>query len=161
MATPILKPSPRASPFTAILQGSLVLWGGGGDSEPEGIFMFDVDTESWTKDITKGPHPQAELQRGGCAVEHERFYIYGGNSGSEYHGSLFELSTGDWTWRELCKSSVGGPGRKVGCKAIIYKHQLLVIGGYYKEKPETVQLGLRYENGWTNEVHCCDLTAGI
>ena len=164
MACGSSSPSPRYAPFTASTKDTLYLWGGYEDQEPEAVFLYNANTETWTKKLTKGPHPPAGLGDGGCSIAGQHLYLYGGSDGSSYSGSLYQLNTDTWTWRELCNgSSKGGPGKKSGCRMVTYQDQLWVVGGYYglSKTPKSRQSGSRYEDGFTNEVHCYSLTTGI
>ena len=154
-------PSPRSSSFVASIKDRLYLWGGGGDAEPNTVHIYSVSTETWMREFTKGPHPPAGLEDGGCSLVGQHTYLYGGYDGSSYSGSLYQVNTDNWSWSELSNCSAGGPGRKNGCRMIIYKDQLVVVGGYYCfEEPDSKQPGSRYEDGWTNELHCYSLTTG-
>ena len=155
-------PSARSYPFIASAGDLTYLWGGGGDTEPEAVFIYHHDTETWTRMHTSGPHPPAGLRNGGCAMSGHNFYLYGGydNNGSNC-GDLYELITQSWQWRKV---SAGGPAKKRGCRMILYQEQLLVVGGAYDEMPSSRQAGARYEkdgsNVHTNEVHGYSLTSG-
>ena len=151
--------SPRSSSFVASIKDSLYLWGGDGDAEPNTVHIYSVDTETWMREFTKGPHPPARLEDGGCSLAGQHIYLYGGCDGSLYSGSLYQLNTDNWSWSELSNCSAGGPGRKTGCRMITYKDQLVVVGGYY-DKEHLKQPGSRYKDGWTNELHCYSLTTG-
>ena len=161
-----LSPSPRSSPFAASIKDSLYLWGGRGDTEPNTVHIYSVNTETWMREFTKGPHPPARLYTGGCSLAGQHIYLYGGYDGSSRSGSLYQLNTDNWSWSELSNCSAGGPVRKSGCGMITYKDQLVVVGGYYglnkelNKEPDSKQPGSRYEYGWTNELHCYSLTTG-
>ena len=154
-----LSPTPRSSSFIASIKDRLYLWGGHGDTEPTTVHIYSVDTETWMREFTKGPHPPAGLRDGGCSLAGQHIYLYGGYYGSSRSGSLYQLNTDNWSWSELSNCSAGGPGRKDGCRMITYKDQLVVVGGCYEE-PYSKQPGSRYERGWTNELHCYSLTTG-
>ena len=116
----------------------MYLWGGAGDTEPETVFLFHRDTETWARQRTRGPHPPAGLRDGGCCISGQHLYIYGGWDGESRHGTLYELSTNSWTWRKLSDGGAGGPGKKIGCRMIPYhQDQLLVVGGRYEEMPSS------------------------
>ena len=155
-------PSPRSLSFLASAADRLYLWGGRGDTEPNTVHIYSVNTETWMREFTKGPHPPAGLSNGGCSVAGQHIYLYGGNDGYLYSGSLYQLNTDNWSWSELSNCSASGPGRKTGCRMITYKDQLVVVGGYYgfNKEPDSKQPGSRYEDGWTNELHCYSLTTG-
>ena len=153
-------PSARSSPFVGSMGNLVYLWGGLVDTEPESVFLFHRDTESWARRRTRGPHPPAGLSgRGGC-ISGQHLYIYGGWDGESQHGVLYELNTNSWTWRKLSDVDTGGPGKKKGCRIIPYQDQLLVVGGIYDEMPSSRQAGSSYEDGVTNEVHSFNLTTG-
>ena len=163
--------SPSAScwPFIASAGNLVHLWGGLGDTEPETVFLFHRDTETWARQRTRGPHPPAGLHNGGCCISGQHLYTYGGSVGGSLHGVLYELNTNSWTWRKLSDGDAGGPGKdgdaggpgkKSGCRMIPHQDQLLVVGGFYQKMPSSRQAGSSYEDGRTNEVHCFNLTTG-
>ena len=154
-----LLPSPRSYSFVASIKDRLYLWGGNKDAEPNTVHIYSVDTETWMREFTKGPHPPAGLNNGGCSLAGQHIYLYGGCYGSSLSGSLYQLNTDNWSWSEL-SNSAGGPVRKDGCGMITYKDQLVVVGGYYGSNKHLKQPGSRYERGWTNELHCYSLTTG-
>ena len=155
-------PSPRIWSFLASATDRLYLWGGAGDTEPNTVHIYSVNTETWMREFTKVPHPPAGLRNGGCSLAGQHIYLYGGYDGSYWSGSLYQLNTDNWSWSELSNCSAGGPGRKEGCRMITYKDQLVVVGGSYgyNKKPDSKQPGSRYEDGMTNELHCYSLTTG-
>ena len=160
MATSGAPPSARGSPFVVSAGELAYLWGGR-DTEPETVFTYRHDTETWTRDVTKGPHPPAGLNNGGWTISGQCLYLYGGYAGGSRHDNLYELNMKNWTWRKVCDGGARGPGKKSGCRMIYYQDQLLVVGGYYdKAPPSSRQAGASYERGYTNEVHSYNLTTG-
>ena len=155
----ILSPPPSSLSFLASTRDTLFLWGGG-DAEPETVYTYSVNTETWMREFTKGTHPPAGLVNGGCTLAGRRIYLYGGYyASSSFSGTLYELNTDDFTWSKL--SNDGGPPRKIGCRMITYKDQVLVVGG--RNAPDEVfskQPGSRYEGEFTNELHSYSLSAG-
>ena len=160
MASTDASPSVRVWPFIASAGSLVYLWGGDGDTEPEAVFLFRRDTETWACQRTRGPHPTAGLSDGGCCISGQHLYIYGGGVGESYQGVLYDLNTNSWTWRKLSDGGAGRPVKKTGCRIISYHDQLLVVGGYYGERPSSRQAGSSYEDGRTNEVHFFNLTTG-
>ena len=160
MASSGAPPTARSDPFIASAGELVYLWGGRRDNEPETIFIYRHDTETWTREVTKGPHPPAGLNDGGCTISGQCLYLYGGVGGESLHGDLYELNIKSWTWRKVCDGGAGGPGKKHGCRMISYQDQLLVVGGYYGETPSSRQAGASYKAGKTNEVHSYNLTTG-
>ena len=160
MASSSAAPSARTDPFIASAGELVYLWGGYGDLEPEKVFIYRHDTETWTREVTKGPHPPAGLSNGGCTISGQCLYLYGGNGGRWWHGDFYELNIKSWTWRQVCDGGAGGPGKKSECRMISYQDQLLVVGGCYGKTPSLRQSGASYEDGLTNEVHSYNLTTG-
>ena len=160
MASSSARPSVKGNPFIASAGELVYLWGGVEDTEPEAVFIYRHDTETWTREVTKGSHPPAGLHDGGCTILGQRLYLYGGAVGRSRHGDLYELNITNWTWRKVCDGGAGGPGKKYGCRMISYQDQLLVVGGYSGHTTSSRQAGASYESGLTNEVHSYNLTTG-
>ena len=155
----ILSPPPGAFSFVASTSDTLFLWCGSGYAEPETVYTYSVNTETWMKEFTNGLHSPARLWDGGCTLAGQCIYLYGGSDESSYSGTLYELNTDGFTCSKL--SNDGGPPREAGCRMITYKDQVLVLGGMYN--PDEVfskQPGSRYERGYTNELHSYSLSAG-
>ena len=153
-------PSARGSPFITSVGNLVYLWGGLGDTEPKAVFLFHCDTKTWARQHTRGPHPSAGLNGGGCCISGQHLYIFGGWDGESRHRTLYELNTSSCTLRKLSDGGAAGPGNKLQCTMISYQDQLLVVGGRYEEVPSSRQAGSSYEDGRTNEVHCYNLTTG-
>ena len=160
MASTNFPPSARSCPFIASADNLVYLWGGWGDTEPETVFLFHQNTETWARQRTRGPHPPAGLSNGGCCISGQHLYIYGGWDRKSRYGTLYELNTNSWTWKKISDGGARRPGKKIGCRMIPYQDQLLVIGGRYDKTPSSRQVGSSYEDGRTNEVHCYNLTTG-
>ena len=162
MASSGAPPCARRDSFIASAGELVYLWGGRGDNEPKKVFIYRHDTETWTSEVTKGPHPPVGLRDGGCTISGQCLYLYGGYAGGSLCGDLYELNIKNWTWRKVCDGGAGGPGKKYGCRMISYQDQLLVVGGFYGngKTPSSRQAGASYEYGWTNEVHSYNLTIG-
>ena len=162
MASSSAPPSARSSPFVALWGKLVYLWGGAGVREPETVFIYSHDTETWTRVVTEGPHPPAGLLNGGCTISGQCLYLYGSVCGGSEHGDLYELNIKNWRWRKVCDGGARGPGKKRGSRMISYHDQLLVVGGTYDygEPPSSRQAGASYHGGFTNEVHSYNLTTG-
>ena len=166
MASSVVLPSVRVSPFVASAGDLTYLWGGRGDNEPKAVFIYHHGTEAWTRRLTSGPHPPAGLRNGGCAMSGHSLYLYGGDDKNNCKcGDLYKLNTRTWQWRKLSGGSAGGPGKKSECRMISYQDQLLVVGGHYDEMPSSRQAGARYEKNiygffFTDEVHGYSMTSG-
>ena len=114
MASSGAPPSARRDSFIASAGELVYLWGGFGDNDPETVFIYRHGAETWTRDVTKGPHPPAGLFNRGCTVSGQCLYLYGGHGGRSLHGDLYDLNIKNWTWRKVCYGGAGGPGRSRG-----------------------------------------------
>ena len=150
-------PSARGNPFIASAGELAYMWGGWGNREHETVFIYHHNTEKWMKQVTKGLHPPAGLDNGGCTISGQCLYLFGGEDGVSDHGGLYELDINNWLWRKVCEGDACGPGKKAGCRIISHQDRLLVVGGYYDKTPSSRQAGANYEGRWTNEVHSYDL----
>ena len=158
-----LSPPPRSSALVTSKEDKLYLWGGYiKDAEPNAVHIYSVKTEAWMREITKGSRPPAGLFLGGCSIAGQHIYLYGGLDGLSWSGSLYKMNTDNWSWSELSNCWAGGPLRKMGCRMITYKDELILVGGYsgYGNETDSKQPGSRYEHGYTNELHCYSLTTG-
>ena len=158
-------PSARVCPFVASAGDLTYFWGGWNDTEPEAVFIYHHDTETWTRRHTSGPHPPACLCSGGCAMSGHNLYLYGGFDKNRLNcGDFYELNTQTWQWRKVSDGNAGGPGKKFGCRMMSYQDQLLVFGGLHDEMPSPRQAEAIYEKDEsyvrTNEVHGYSLTSG-
>ena len=54
--------SPRSWSFLASAWDRLYLWGGYGDTEPNTVHIYSVNTETWMREFTKGPPPTCWIE---------------------------------------------------------------------------------------------------
>ena len=158
------EPYPRWGQSSAVVEGKLCMYGGrtkdflkakSGFAPSASVHSFD---ESWYPEDTDGVPPSG-LYCGACTSAGHHVYVYGGYDGSAHQGSLHQLDTRTWTWKQLSNC---GPMRKVGCKMVACGSNLVLFGGYGIPSGPT-QPGAefvkdsKYTDGWTNELHTFDL----
>ena len=166
------EPSPRWGHFSAPVQDKLLVWGGRAkDFAKEKnvlastVHSFDPVLESWAENKPSGPPPPG-LYSGACASAGHHLYVYGGSGGSNRHGSLHQLDTKSWTWKQLSSAGLS-PMKKIACGMVTYGSKLVLFGGYGTSSGPT-QPGAefvkssKWANGWTNdhELHTFDLKEG-
>ena len=133
--------------------------------------MFDTLLESWDEQRTKGTSCLG-LYRGTCASAHDYVYTYGGNDGSNLHGSLHVLDLNMKRWSLLSGEPCAGspPMIKVGCGMIrCLDDSLSLFGGYCSNCNNSIQSGSSFianhnfedGRGWSNESHLYSLRKGI
>ena len=144
-------PSSRSYPFLATAGDFVYIWGGQGDPEPEIVSLCHREKKkpmTWTRQVTKGPHPPAGQCRRACTASGGYLYLYVGCAEAK-GGTLCRLNTETWEWCILCEDVDGGPGKVTGCCGmILYQDFLLVVGR---------QTGC---NARTNAVHRYSLITG-
>ena len=171
MAAGFSEPSPRWGQLSAVVEGKLCVYGGRTEDFHKeksrlasSVYSFDPFLESWSASKCSGVPPPA-LYRSACASAGHHVYVYGGYDGSDLQGSLHELDTRTWTWKQL--SSSGPMMRKAGCGIVVYGSKLVLFGGYGIQSGPT-QPGAEFVKsstftggrGWTNELHTFDLIKG-
>ena len=164
------EPSPRWGQFSAVVEEKLCVYGGRTKDfvkEKSGlvssVHSFNGLLESWYPEDTGGVPPPG-LYNGACASAGHYVYVYGGHDGSAYQGSLHQLDTRTWTWKQLSST---GPTRKAGCGIVVYGSNVVLFGGYgipsgpTQPAAEFVKSS-KYTDGrgWTNELHTFDLIKG-
>ena len=126
------------------------------------VHSFDQFLELWAENESSGP---PGLIDGACASAGHHVYVYGGDDGSYSQGSLHQLDTRSWTWKQL---SSAGPMRNQGCGMVAHDSKLVLFGGYGVPSGPT-QPGAEFVKnskytsgeGWTNELHVFDLNKGM
>ena len=94
MASSSVPPTDRAA-FVVKTSEFDYVWDGFGDKNPETVFICCNDTETWTRQITKGPHPSSGLCDGGCCTS-KCLYFFGSQVGLLCNCvELFACSTGN------------------------------------------------------------------
>ena len=171
MAAGFSEPSPRFGHLSAVVEGKLCVYRGRTKDflkEKSGlassVHSFDGLLESWSSEDTGGDVPPPGLHDGACAYSGHHVYVYGGYDGSAHQGSLHQLDTRTWTWKQLSST---GPMRKAGCKMVAYDSNLVLFGGYGIPSGPT-QPGAEFVkyskytdgSGLTNELHTFDLIKG-
>ena len=167
MAASFYEPPPRWGHFSAPVGNDFCVWRGRTEDyskekvSASSVYRFDPLLESWSENKPSGPPPPG-LYDGSCASTSDHLYLYGGNDGSHYQGSLHQLDTKSWSWKQL---SSAGPMRKSNCGMVTNGNMVTLFGGY-GGTPGPTQPGAefikdsRFTSGWTNELHTFDLKEG-
>ena len=171
MASGFSEPSPRWGHFSAVIEGSLYVYGGrtkdflkGKSSIASKVHLFNPCLESWQKRRPEGPPPPG-IYHGASASAGHYAYFYGGTDGMQRHGSLHQLNTITSSWTPL---STENPMKKSGCSMVSHDDQLLLLGGHgFASVPaqpgaEFIE-DARYTDGrgFTNELHTFCLKGGM
>ena len=162
------EPCPREAPFSAGVEERLYIWGGKTENFRQrkaelesSVEIFNTYQESWDTIVTKGSPPPG-LYCGACTSSGQYIYTYGGRDGPSLQGTLNQLDTKTYTWKQLSShTNNGGPMKKAGCGMVFYETKLVLFGGYISDFPTGhTQPGASYKDGQTNELHVFDLKDG-
>eukprot|EP01114_Cavostelium_apophysatum_P014170 TRINITY_DN3605_c0_g1_i1.p1 TRINITY_DN3605_c0_g1~~TRINITY_DN3605_c0_g1_i1.p1 ORF type:complete len:710 (-),score=276.59 TRINITY_DN3605_c0_g1_i1:42-2171(-) len=155
---PSENPSPRAhSTFIVnpLKENEMILFGGefyNGDLTfvYNDLFRYNVEKNEWKKYSSPNtPPPRCSHQ---AAIFKNYMYVFGGEFTSPsqnqfYHyKDLWRLNLDNFVWEQL--NLKGGPSARSGHRMIVWKHKLIVVGGFYDTLSE-----IKYYN----DVHMLDL----
>ena len=164
------EPPPRYSYCSALVEEKFCVWGGRTKdflqekSElTSSVHSFDPYLEFFDVNKSSGVSPPG-VYGGACASAGHHVYLYGGRDRSRYQGSLHQLDTRSWTWKQL---SSAGHIRKCGCGMVAHDSKLVLFGGYGVPSGPT-QPGAEFIKdrrstggiGWTNDIHTFNLKEG-
>ena len=164
MAQSLYEPDLRYTPYSAVINEELCMWGGKSVATTS-LQVYHPCLESWRQLDTQGPPPTG-LGYGCSAHSENYFYVYGGVRHGPYSGRLHRLDTKTFSWTQLAAHSADSPMKKVGCGMIIYENSVIIIGGWGIRngpiQPGSEWIKLRDEDneGWTNEMHKYDQCEG-
>ena len=176
----LYEPKPRWGHYAAAVGGTVYMCGGRvcnfaaatiRDELVSSVSVFDSLFETWEEQATEGT-PFLGLYRGACTSALDKMYVYGGNDGSNLHGSLHVLDINTKRWSVLSGESSTGttPMIKVGCGlACCLGDNLSLFGGYCRNLDNSIQGGSSFianhnfedGRGWSNEFHLYSLREGI
>ena len=145
------EPLPQVNPFSAVVDGKFILYGGANKSALE---SFDPLTELWSPLTTTGsPPPPPKLFDGACSSINSLFFMFGGQVESSRQNSLYQLDLKNIIFKQLKPNGTTRPMKKDGCGMIKHDNSLHLFGGYgYPVNP--------WFNYYTNEMHTFSLEEG-
>ncbi len=166
-----VEPSPRYCPYSAVVNGELCLWGAKLDAVMV-LQVYHPYLESWRELNTYGGFPTG-LYYGASAGSEQCLHVYGGFEDADtFSGSLHMLNISSSLWIRLPAGSVDVPMKKAGCRMVIYKEYVIVMGGFgirngpIQNSSEWMKVVAKDNDrdpntvGWTNEMHKYDLKEG-
>lgn len=99
-----IPPSPREShTATLVCDEKLVIFGGSGEGEANylnDLHVLDLKTMKWSSPEVKGKIPVPRDSHSAVAIGN-RLFLYGGDSGDRYQGSVDVLDTETFTWSKV------------------------------------------------------------
>jgi Domain of unknown function (DUF4110)/Galactose oxidase, central domain len=143
-------PSPRGNAsFTYVddKNGYLYVFGGEYFDGIENLVMdellrWDPSKQEWRQIITPPPHPAPRCAHS-CVSYNKALYVFGGElaNADQYHHykDFWRFDTVTHKWEEIPPRPVGGsiPTARSGHTAFVWKHFMVLFGGFYEALKET------------------------
>eukprot|EP00741_Cyanophora_paradoxa_P021667 tig00000241_g20913.t1 len=122
-------PEARAGHTLSAVGSKLFLFGGfSGSLYLNDIFVFDTDSETWSRPAVSGVAPVARVSHSTTVVG-KKLYIFGGTDGSGYRNDLCCLDTDDMTWsRPPTKGKM--PEARAYHTCVTHANKLFIFGGF-------------------------------
>ena len=156
MASSPYEPPPLFLPFSSVLDGKFIVYGGQ-DVTPESAYSYNPLTELWSPLETTGA-PTSKLYDGATVSHEGSSFMFGGYYRSSCHNSLYQLDQNS-KFSELKFSTEVSPMKKRGCGMITYNKSLLLFGGVC-DPSYPIQPGSELIGNCTNELHSFNLEEG-
>ncbi|KAI4349893.1 hypothetical protein L6164_010436 [Bauhinia variegata] len=146
-------PSPRES-HTATLVGNekLVIFGGSGEGNANylnDLHILDLRTMRWTSPEVKGDYLPVPRDSHSTLAIGNKLFVYGGDSGDQYHGDVNVLDMDTMTWSRLTVRG-SSPGVRAGHAAVSIGTKMYIIGGVGDKR--------YYNDVWIFDVCNCSWT---
>jgi len=113
------------------------------------LLRFDTQKNEWKQILTPEPRPPARCAHS-CVFYKASLYVFGGElaSSDQYHHyrDLWKFDLRTLMWTEI--KAKNPPSARSGMGVIIWKHYMVVVGGFFEALRETK---------WYNDVHVFDL----
>jgi len=113
------------------------------------LLRFDIQKKEWKQIFTPDPKPSPRCAHS-CIFYKASLYVFGGElaSSDQYHHyrDLWKFDLRTLTWTEI--KAKNPPSARSGMGVIVWKHYMVVIGGFFEALRETK---------WYNDVHVFNL----
>jgi N-acetylneuraminic acid mutarotase len=115
------------------------------------LFRWDVTKSEWRQVLTPAPKPEPRCAHSTVYYK-DSLYVLGGElaSAEEYHHyrDLWRFDLPSLKWQELSTRGTTAPSARSGHAAFVWKHYMVVFGGFYEALRDTL---------WYNDVYVLDL----
>lgn len=133
-------PLPRVGHAAVLVSNVFILWGGdtkihAEDQQDDALYLLNLNNREWTRVAATGvqgtPGPVGRYGHT-LSMMGSNLVVFGGQLDDQYFNELwrFDLNTlKDTPMWELVQPPTGGPQRRAGHSAVVYKERLYIFGG--------------------------------
>lgn len=133
-------PLPRVGHAAVLVSNVFILWGGdtkihAEDRQDDALYLLNLNNREWTRVAAPGvqgtPGPVGRYGHT-LSMMGSNLVVFGGQLDDQYFNELwrFDLNTlKDTPVWELVQPPTGGPPRRAGHSAVVYKDRLYIFGG--------------------------------
>ena len=127
------------------------------------VEILDPYSELWEQRQVEGDAPSYGAASASLCDD---LFSFGGTDGRQRFNTLHRLDSKTWCWSQVSPQNAdGAPMPKTSCAMIAFRNSLVVLGGYGVPRgptePQSFILSTTSGNGWTNELHICNLSEGM
>ncbi|OQV20631.1 Kelch domain-containing protein 3 [Hypsibius exemplaris] len=134
------RPTPRDFATLEVIGERLYLWGGRGDTDPQGLhtgeevyenamYVFDTCNNEWSR-LASDTSPPPPRRSHASWVYHGKLYIFGGYNGYCHYGDTWTFDPATMSWNELdfgCSPCRPNPRRRMACR--VAGDRMFLFGG--------------------------------
>jgi len=133
-------PLPRVGHAAVLVSNVFILWGGdtkirAEDVQDDALYLLNLNNREWTRVVAPnaqgGPGPVGRYGHS-LSILGSNLFVFGGQLDDDFFDELWRFDLNGLketpTW-QLVRSSTGGPPRRTGHSAVVYKDRLYIFGG--------------------------------
>lgn len=133
-------PLPRVGHAAVLVSNVFILWGGdtkirAEDLQDDALYLLNLNNREWTRVVAPraqgGPGPVGRYGHT-LSILGSNLFVFGGQLDDEFFDELWRFDLNGLkdtpTW-QLVRTTTGGPPRRTGHSAVVYKDRLYIFGG--------------------------------
>jgi len=133
-------PLPRVGHAAVLVSNVFILWGGdtkirAEDVQDDALYLLNLNNREWTRVVAPeaqgGPGPVGRYGHS-LSILGSNLFVFGGQLDDDFFDELWRFDLNGLketpTW-QLVRPSTGGPPRRTGHSAVVYKERLFIFGG--------------------------------
>ncbi|WFD25567.1 hypothetical protein MNAN1_000527 [Malassezia nana] len=133
-------PLPRVGHAAVLVSNVFILWGGdtkirADDVQDDALYLLNLNNREWTRvaapHVQGGPGPVGRYGHT-LSILGSNLFVFGGQLDDDFFDELWRFDLNGLketpTW-QLVRPATGGPPRRTGHSAVVYKERLYIFGG--------------------------------